>query len=355
LNRELRLYGELIDLSGFTLETIYFGGGTPSILSNKNIASILENINNIFSITSHPEITIEANPDTLTPEKLKFYKESGINRISLGIQSILDKNLEILGRNHRSKEIYNVAEMIKSFDFQSANFDFIYHIPRQNMEELEKEFEFIDLYNPQHLSFYGLILEEDTEFFRRYNAQLEEPEEEELYSNMYLFISEKLRNMGYNHYEISNFAKDGHICRHNMAYWDFSEYLGLGPASSSYIDGKRFKNDSSLENYLKNIHQKKLSIMDIEYRQKKDILMEKILVGLRKIPGLNLYNLSLEYKFDVEEVLDKIKNFLPEYLWIFKKPFINLTEEGFLMSSTIVVEVYNIILPYLKTDYTDNC
>ena len=338
LTEEINLYSSLFDFSH--IESLYIGGGTPSLLSLKN----LENILKLFSIENNTEITIETNPESLTHEKLKFYKEAGINRLSIGIQSCLDKNLSILGRNHRISQIYKILDYIYSLDFKNINFDFIYNIPGQTLEDLNKEFDFIKEYNPQHLSFYGLILEEDTSFFNRYN----EKTDEDLYRDMYLKIAEKLIELGYEHYEISNFCKTGYKCRHNWSYWDFSEYLAFGPSGSSYIDGKRFKNTDSITGYIKNIEEGKLSIEEPEDRNKEDILLEKIFLSLRKNSGLDLEKLSKEYHFDTEYIIKKLHSFLPEELYYYKNNSLYLTAEGFLMSNSVIIDLYREIFHNIK-------
>jgi oxygen-independent coproporphyrinogen-3 oxidase len=338
LTEEINLYSSLFDFSH--IESLYIGGGTPSILSLKNLDTILK----LFSIKNNMEITIETNPESLTFEKLKFYKEGGINRLSVGIQSCLDKNLSILGRNHRCSQIYNIVDYIYGLDFKNINFDFIYNIPGQTLEDLHKEFDFIKAYNPQHLSFYGLILEEDTSFFNRYS----EKTDEDLYRDMYLNISEKLIELGYEHYEISNFCKPGYRCSHNWSYWDFSEYLAFGPSGSSYIDGKRFKNPDSIRDYIKNIEKGKLSIEEPEDRNREDILMEKIFLSLRRNSGLDFKKLSEEYNFDSEYIIEKLHSFLPQELYYYKNNSLYLTAEGFLMSNTVIIDLYREIFHNIK-------
>lgn len=337
--KELELYNPLLDFKSRILKSIYIGGGTPSILSEKNLDFILKNIHSLFPGDENTEITIEGNPESLNYENLNFYKNSGINRLSLGLQSSMDKNLRTLGRNHRLSEINNILSIIKELNFPSVSVDFIYNIPGQTMDDLKKEFEFIKIYKPEHLSFYGLSIEENTPFcslYKNYDAQ------EELYNNMYMEISEKLLSMGYEHYEISNFALPGHGCRHNMAYWDFSEYLGLGPSASSYIDEKRFKNSSSIKDYINNIKNKNLAINNPEKRNNEDLLLEKIFLGLRTKSGINLEGLCREYNLNLQELRDKIKYYIPETLWICSDNELSLTTEGFLLSNTITVEVFNL-------------
>ncbi|MEQ8220762.1 MAG: radical SAM family heme chaperone HemW [Candidatus Eremiobacterota bacterium] len=331
---EINFYSSLFDFNH--IESIYIGGGTPSLLSPEDLETLLKG----FSINKNTEITIETNPESLTQEKLKFYKESGINRLSVGIQSCLDRNLSILGRNHRVSQIYKILDYICSVDFKNINFDFIYNIPGQTPEDLNREFDFIKTYNPRHLSFYGLILEEDTDFFNMYNQKTDE----DLYRDMYLTISEKLISLGYEHYEISNFCKPGYLCRHNWSYWDFSEYLALGPSGSSYINGKRFKNPDSFGEYIKNIENKKLAIEDPEERSREDILLEKIFLSLRKNSGLDLKELSEEYNFNPDSIIKKLHSFLPHEFYYIKNNIVCLTAEGFLMSNTVILDLYEEIL-----------
>lgn len=340
LTEEINLYSSLFNFNH--IESIYIGGGTPSLLSPNH----LENILNILPVNKNAEITIETNPESLAQEKLKFYKESGINRLSVGIQSCLDRNLCVLRRNHRVSQIYKILDYIYGLDFKNINFDFIYNIPGQTPDDLNREFDFIKTYNPQHLSFYGLILEEETDFFNMYNQKTDE----DLYRDMYLRISEHLKEMGYEHYEISNFCKPGYLCRHNWSYWDFSEYLALGPSGSSYIEGKRFKNPDSLGEYIKNIENNKLAIEEPEKRNSEDILLEKIFLSLRKNSGLDLKKLSEEYNFNPDNIIEKFHAFLPEELYYYRNNSLCLTAKGFLMSNTIILDLYEEILLNIKSE-----
>ncbi len=342
LIEEIRLYSEFIDFH--KLQSIYLGGGTPSLLLPEHLKEIFT----LFPVKDNMEITIETNPESLSYEKLKFYKEAGINRLSVGIQSILDKNLITLGRNHRTEEIYKILDLIDRRDFSNMSLDFIYNIPGQTMEDLEKEFDFIRTYNPKHISFYGLLVEEKTAFFNLYK----EEKEDDLYGNMYLKISKELKELRYEHYEISNFCKEGYTCRHNQSYWNFSEYLGLGPSAASYINGERFKNPDSITDYINNIKNKKLSITEPEKRDERDILLERIFLGLRTNSGLNLSELSVKYNFNIPDVMTKISEYIPADLWYFRDNSIFLTAEGFLSSNTIILEINNIISDKNLTDFT---
>jgi len=342
LIEEINACSKIIDFTKRSLETIYFGGGTPSLISVKYIEKLLENIYSLFHCNHYMEITIETNPDSLDEKKLASYKKIGINRLSLGVQSCLDKNLKTLERKHSISKVKTLLSIIKELKFNSVNFDFIYHIPGQTMKDLEEEFSFIKKYEPTHISFYGLILEEGTIFYELYKNGYEETEEE-LYRQMYLEISRRLEEMGYVHYEISNFAKPGFSSRHNMAYWDFMDYLGIGASAASYIEEKRFKNIPSVRDYINNIKEKKLSINNPERRDRKDILLEKIFLGLRKRPGINLPLFCREYDLNLQEIRDKIKYYIPHELWFYKEPYFELTTEGFLLSNSIAVEIFDLI------------
>ncbi len=302
VNEELACY----DLSDYNVTTIYIGGGTPSYVDSKYICDILSIIKRNIKYTNQTdfkniEITIEVNPGTVTEEKLIMYKEAGINRLSIGLQSSNDELLKQMGRIHTYKDFIDTYNLAKKVEFSNINIDLMLGIPNQTIHDLKKTLEEICKFNPNHVSVYSLIVEEGT----RLEKQIESGElklpDEELERQMYWYAKNKLELNGYNHYEISNFAKKGYESKHNLNCWEQKEYIGLGVAAHSYLNGIRYSNVTNFEKYINaefekennNILEEKSKKMNSvkiieEIQTMKDKKNEYMLLGFRKIEGVNI-------------------------------------------------------------------
>ena len=296
----------------YKISTIYIGGGTPSLVSSKNIRNILDEIFDKYRIVSNPEITIEVNPGTVTREKLEDYKKSGINRISIGLQSTQNRILELIGRIHTYEEFLNTYNLAKEVGFENINVDLMLAIPTQTEEELlESVQKVIDL-NPNHISLYSLILEEGTELDKLVECGKLELIDEELERKMYWKTKELLEKNGYNNYEISNFSKKGFESKHNLACWNQEEYLGFGLAAHSYYDNKRFSNTTNLDIYIKNVYNleknnyyKNLESDEVgelievhEIQDKQSKMKEFMMIGLRKIEGVKISEFERRFRIN---------------------------------------------------------
>lgn len=275
---------------GFIIDTIYIGGGTPSVIDGKLVRDILETIKENFIIDEEAEVTIEVNPGTVNEEKLKIYKESGINRISMGLQSTNNSLLKMLGRIHTYEEFLECFDLARHVGFKNINVDLMIGLPRQTLEDINESIERISNLKPEHISVYSLIVEEGTRISKDLlTGKLILPEEE-FERKMYWKVKEKLKSNGYIHYEISNFAKEGYESKHNMNCWNQKEYLGFGASAHSYINHIRYSNTENLEKYIDNISKEQIEknkevheIQDIDSSKK-----EYMLLGLRKIDGVNI-------------------------------------------------------------------
>ena len=253
LYKEIRSYKSRTD--EYVVSSIFIGGGTPSCVESKYISRTLMELKNVFSLAADisPEITIEVNPGTIDKEKLIEYKNAGINRISFGLQSADDKELRFLGRIHSYSEFENNYLLARELGFDNINIDLISSLPGQSIKSWENTLLTVAKLNPEHISAYSLIIEEGTPFYDLYGPEgiykdrLMSEEDDRI---IYKMTKEILSSCGYNRYEISNYAKPGYICRHNMAYWEGESYLGIGLGSASYIDHTRFNNTGSLIEYL---------------------------------------------------------------------------------------------------------
>lgn len=280
------------------IDTVYIGGGTPSHIHEKYIYDIL-NLNQIKSrLKNNAEITIEINPGTINENKLRCYKQAGINRISIGLQSTDDKILKSIGRIHTYSEFLDGYNMARNLEFNNINVDLMLALPEQDIEILQKSVEKVIELQPEHISIYSLILEEDTELMNMVNSGRAKLPDENQEREMYWKTKRILENNNYNHYEISNFSKEGYASKHNMNCWEQKEYLGCGIAAHSYYDNKRFSNTIKLEEYINNIKNKQVekNITVNEIQSKEDKEKEYVLLGMRKINGVNLN--KFEEKFD---------------------------------------------------------
>ncbi|MCI8362030.1 MAG: oxygen-independent coproporphyrinogen III oxidase [Clostridia bacterium] len=272
------------------IDTIYIGGGTPSFIESKYIKEIVETIKSKFKIKQEAEITIEINPGTVNEEKLKDYKKTGINRISIGLQSTNNKILKQIGRIHTYEEFLNTYNLAKKVGFKNINVDLMLALPSQTLEELEDSIQKVIKLEPKHISVYSLIIEEGTKMQQLVDSKKIQLPSDELERKMYWNIKNKLEENGYIHYEISNFSKKGFESKHNTNCWNQKEYLGLGLSAHSYINNERFCNTSNIEEYIKNVENNnfKGNIQICEIQNEEEKKKEYMLLALRKLEGVNI-------------------------------------------------------------------
>lgn len=286
-----------VNKNGYHVNTIYIGGGTPSYIDEKNIYEILETIKNCCEIDENVEITIEANPGTVSQEKMEAYKKMGINRLSIGLQEKNDKLLKEIGRIHTNAEYLKTIEYANKAGLNNINTDIIIGLPNQTIYDVENTLNQLISLNLTHISIYSLIVEEGTKLEKLIdNGTLKLPDEE-MERYMYWFAKRKLEENGYIHYEISNFSKIDYRSRHNVDCWNQKEYLGFGAGASSYNGIARYKNIEDLEKYIENMEKdnfaKNIVIEEIQNRE--DKMKEYMLLGLRKINGININNFRKKF------------------------------------------------------------
>lgn len=274
----------------YIIKTIYIGGGTPSIINPYLIEKLLNKIKGEFCVLDESEITIEVNPGTITEEKLNIYKKSGINRLSIGLQSTNDNLLKEIGRIHNYKDFESTFELARMIGFSNINVDLMIGLPNQCLDDVIKSLEKLIAKSPEHISVYSLIVEEGTPIDKLINLGKLNLPDEDLERSMYKFVKEILEKNGYNQYEISNFAKKSYESKHNMDCWNQNEYIGLGAAAHSYLNSTRYSNTNNIEEYIKNIemdnYQKNITIH--ENQTKEDMMREYMIIGLRKIEGISI-------------------------------------------------------------------
>lgn len=283
LKKEISNYK--INKEDYLIETIYFGGGTPSYIDSKYIIEVLQQLKQKFNISKDAEITIEINPGTVDEQKLKEYYNAGINRISFGLQSTKSELLKLIGRIHSYSDFLESYNLAKKIGFKNINIDLMIGLPVQTLEDVQKDLERIIELKPEHISVYSLIVEEGTVIEQKINDKELYLPSEELERKMYWKVKNALEEKGYKHYEISNFAEPGCESKHNLSCWNQEEYIGLGLAAHSYIDNKRYSNTIDFEEYFDWPENSKI-IHEIQSNE--DKMKEYMLLSLRKIEGVKI-------------------------------------------------------------------
>ncbi len=281
-------------LIGETVDTIYFGGGTPSQLSIEELNFILTNLSQTFSINKGAEITLEANPDDLNSEYVEQLKNLGVNRLSLGIQTFDDDSLRFLKRRHSGLQAYEVVKMCQNIGFSNISVDLMYGLPNQSVADFESNIRTALELNVQHISAYHLTYEKGTKLFRMLENKEIRTVEEETSLQMFSSLIHLLKEGGFEHYEISNFAKNGFYSRHNTAYWKGINYLGLGPSAHSYNGVSRQWNISSLNKYSKALNEGRLDV-EIEPQTPQNSYNDYVMTGLRTMWGIDLEYINTSF------------------------------------------------------------
>lgn len=315
------------------VDTVFLGGGTPSLLSSDELKLIMDNLYQTFEISDDSEITLEANPGTVSFDSLREYRACSINRISFGLQSIHENELKILGRIHDFEAFKSSYNSAREAGFTNINVDIMYGIPNQTEESFMQTIDTVSSFEPEHISVYGLILEEGTPLYHKQNELVLPCEDSEC--NMYYSAAEKLASKGYIHYEISNYSKPGYECKHNLKYWKSKEYLGFGLSAHSYYSGKRFSNTSDFLLYCKGNRTESTLLLT-----ESDKEFEFAMLALRLKDGV--WDAEYQKKFGKSFVKDKRAKLL-EYqsLGLVKltEENVALTEKGFYLSNTILSEL----------------
>ncbi|WP_422360602.1 radical SAM family heme chaperone HemW [Reichenbachiella sp.] len=322
-------------LLGETIETIYFGGGTPSILSIQELSDVLHKIYENFQISENSEITLEANPDDLGRPKLEELKVAGINRLSIGIQSFDDQILSYFNRAHNSKMALDAVKYAREIGFENISIDLIFGVPNQTLEALKNDLEQALELNTPHVSIYGLTIEEDTVFGKWEKQNKLTPLDEDLAAEHLVLIMDTLAAVGYEQYEISNFCLQGFESKHNSSYWHGKKYLGLGPAAHSYNGVERQFNYAHNIKYIKSIQSDKLPFT-IEKLSAEDQVNEAILTQLRLKDGINHADLKQIHDFDlIKERRVLINEFIQKNMLELNGNFLSLTSNGKLLADFI--------------------
>ncbi len=306
------------------IDTVYIGGGTPSLLGEE-IIPLLNCVKENFTVLQNAEITVEANPSS-SSEFLSVAKDAGVNRLSIGVQSVCDETLKILGRTHTADDACQTVANARKLGFDNISVDLMIALPHSDLQTLKSDIDFMLSLNPEHISAYILKIEQNTMFAKKYDS-LNLPDDDAS-AEQYLYMCEALTKNGYNHYEISNFARCDKYSRHNMKYWIGDDYLGIGPAAHSCIDGKRFYYPRDLQGFIKNPQ----AVDDGESGGSQ----EKLMLGLRLSRGVDLSEIYGEINQDIKKKINLLEKagYIKANL-----PHISLTNSGMLISNSIITEL----------------
>lgn len=344
LINEICAYSNL--LADRVVDTLFIGGGTPSYLEVSNLEKIMKTIYENYAVSDNCEITMEANPNSFTVDKAKKYKNIGVNRLSLGVQSLDDDILKIIGRLHDRKGAIGGIDNAIKVGFDNINVDLMFNIPKQTEKQIEETVETILATGIQHISFYSLILEKNTKLWddvQKKNVKLNDDE----CDRAHYYLGRKLMEKeGFRQYEISNFCKTGYECKHNMRYWHGDEYIGFGPFSHSFLDGERFNNEANIIkfNEFYNTPKHFNSLADNEFKKidedltDEDKLFEYIMLRLRLVEGFSIEDINEKFDINFEDVFEKeIFDFKKEELLIVEENRVKLSIKGLDLSNRVMV------------------
>ena len=311
------------------VKSIYIGGGTPSFIDGKYIEETLSIANEYYTVDDNAEITIEVNPGTVDKDKFETYLRSGINRISIGLQSTHNRLLKELGRIHTYQDFLNTYNLARNVGFKNINVDLMLGLPNQSLQDLEESLKEIIKLNPEHISVYSLIIEEGTPFYDKLEMNEIVLPDDELERKMYWVTKKELENAGYIHYEISNFAKPGFESKHNLSCWNQEEYIGFGVAAHSYTNDVRYSNIDSIEEYIKNYEEDNETDNFVFHEKQTKIskMKEFMMLGLRKIQGIRIQDFK--------------NKFGENPIYLYRKELEKLVNEGLLERDGDVIKLTN--------------
>ena len=323
---------------GYKVDTIYFGGGTPSFFGAEGMATILTTIRRNFDVDNNAEITFEANPDSVSDKLLSRLRAEGFNRVSLGIQTDDDEVLKKLGRPHSYAQAMSAFHRIRKAGFRNISVDLMYGLPGQTLSAWQSTLENVLTLNPEHISCYGLKLEPGTPMYD-YRDYAKLPDDD-AQADMYLAAVEILKSHGFRQYEISNFARKGLYSRHNMKYWTGGEYLGFGPSASSDFAGKRFTLVRSLPAYIKGIREQGIIIDEVQEIPMRERAGEYLMMRLRTVSGISAEDYERMFLLSFEPIAEQLeRNRQLGYVARTEDNRWHLTPKGFLISNTIISDL----------------
>lgn len=323
----------------YQVSTLYFGGGTPSVLEGEQMERIMKAIRQTFQIEKKAEITLEMNPGTALREKLDLYRQLGINRLSMGIQSVKNENLKLLGRIHTYEDFLESYHMARDAGFDNISGDLISSLPGQTLAEWKEELEILMETPLEHISVYQLIIEEETEFYKKYGEHEELLPDEETSREIYLWTGKYLRERGFSQYEISNYARAGRESKHNLRYWERKDYLGLGLGAASMIHNMRMSNTRDWKKYMAYCRDPRKIREEVEFLEEPRQMEEFMFLGLRKTRGVSRKEFRRIFGKDLNLVYEKtLEKYLKNGMLQESGDKVFLSEKGILLSNQIFAD-----------------
>ena len=336
LKKEIAFYSDLVDKHK-TFDTLYIGGGTPSVLRIDEIEDIISVITRSFRFHPDSEFTMEINPGTVDRIKLKQIYDTGIHRLSIGVQSFDDSELKFLGRIHTSNQARKSITMARDTGFSNINLDLIYALPDQTISGWETSLQALRQYYPEHISAYNLVFEEGTPFYKmRDRGEIKtQPEDQE--AEFYNFTHEYLTELGYLHYEISNFARsEANISRHNYKYWQHVDYLAFGPSAHSFLQEKRWSNVRSVSKYISQIESGEMPVDQSENLDTKTLMFEYIFLQLRTYRGIDMQDFDTKFNVSFKQIYSRdIEQLLTNEYAAITNNHLHLTDKGMILCDEI--------------------
>ncbi len=327
---------QALRLDDIDAPSIYIGGGTPTLLNPLYMDALLAEVYRWFSVSDAAEVTIEANPETVTKEKLVQLRRAGVNRLSIGFQSLDDGLLKLLGRKHSAQQAVSAFKDAREAGFNNVNIDLIFGIPGQSLAGWAVTLEQAASLDPEHISCYGLTVEPGTLLEREIAAGKLQVPDEDLQADMFAYTMGSLAESGFEHYEISNYAKSGRRCRHNLVYWDNGDYIGFGAGAHSKIGSKRFYNTANPKEYIESIGARGASISEITDLSTGNMISETIFLGLRKIEGLDLKSFEARFGRSVYDIYSaQIAKLAEDGLLEQDNGSLRLTDKGILLGNEV--------------------
>lgn len=335
LEKEISSYSEFA--KDYRVSTVFFGGGTPSVLEGEQTERILKKIRDTFRVEKDAEITLEMNPGTAQKEKLLLYRELGINRLSIGLQSVKNENLKLLGRIHTYGDFLDSYRMAREAGFDNISADLISTLPGQTLEEWKEELEILQETPLEHISVYQLIIEKGTEFYEKYGEHEELLPDEDTSREIYLWTGKYLKEHGFEQYEISNYARPSRKSRHNLRYWERKDYLGLGLGAASMVHNIRMSNTRDWEKYIEGSQNPKRLREEVEFLEEPRQMEEFMFLGLRKTEGVSRKEFRRTFGRELDMVYEKaLEKHLENGMLEASKDRIRLSQAGILVSNQVL-------------------
>jgi putative oxygen-independent coproporphyrinogen III oxidase len=338
LCKEIRLTPNL----GESLRTVFFGGGTPSLLSVSQLTQILETLDRHFGILKTAEISMEIDPGTFDFAQIQAYRSSGVNRFSLGVQAFQPELLTVCGRTHTVEDVYTSVNLIREANIENFSLDLISGLPHQTIEDWHESLENAIALSPRHLSTYDLTIEPQTPFGKQFKPGTKPLPSDELTADMYRLAHQVLLGAGYEHYEISNYAQVGYQCQHNRVYWENRSFYGFGMGATSYVNGDRFARPRKTREYYEWLEKLKDNAETESFNSREEYLLDTLMVGLRLAEGVDLNTLTQQFgKLLADQVLKCLKPY-EKANWIeVSDGRLKLTApEGFLFSNVVLIKLF---------------